>query len=321
VVLALLPACAADDRPADRSPSLRSPSPPASATPSPRPDALPAVPPWRAGPGEVAPRVKLAAAAFLEAAGTWTGDHGDAGAVARRLRVAGYSAAAAADAAVLAHDADAATLRVVYPQYGGLTASRASVMALAEQRLLVAGRTTSRRLVLDVRVSRRAGPADVVTGVAAPPPAGGPRPPGRAAKRVLANRNVVLSDTSARDVTAGRVDDALLAILDRLAATHVLDVTVLRTGHPREVFGTGRTSNHTHGRAVDIWRVDGEPVVDPGTPRALLRDVMVLAGRLGATEVGGPFDANGSGPGFFSDDVHRDHLHVGVTPGRPRARP
>jgi hypothetical protein len=117
------------------------------------------------------------------------------------------------------------------------------------------------------------------------------------------------------------VDDALLAILDRLAAAHVLDVTVLRTGHPREVFGTGRTSNHTRGRAVDIWRVDGRPVVGPGTPRALLREVMVLAGRLGATEVGGPFDVNGSGPGFFSDDVHRDHLHVGVTPGRPRARP
>jgi uncharacterized heparinase superfamily protein len=96
---------------------------------------------------------------------------------------------------------------------------------------------------------------------------------------------------------------------------------VLRTGHPREVFGTARTSNHTHGRAVDVWRVDGRPVVDPATPRALLRDVMVRAGRLGATEVGGPFDVDGPGRGFFTDDVHRDHLHVGLTPGRRPARP
>jgi hypothetical protein len=59
--------------------------------------------------------------------------------------------------------------------------------------------------------------------------------------------------------------------------------------------------------------------VDPAISRILLTQVMVRAGELGATEVGGPFDLNGERSGFFTDIVHQDHLHIGITPGKPQA--
>lgn len=66
---------------------------------------------------------------------------------------------------------------------------------------------------------------------------------------------------------------------------------------------------------MDIWRIDGALVVDPSTPRDLLAAVMTKAGQLGATEIGGPFDLNGERPRYFTDDLHKDHIHIGVTEG------
>ncbi|TCW21146.1 hypothetical protein EDD19_12828 [Dietzia cinnamea] len=70
---------------------------------------------------------------------------------------------------------------------------------------------------------------------------------------------------------------------------------------------------------VDIREIDGRPVVDtrPGDDRVLR--LMRRASELGATEVGGPVDLNGPRNGFFSDDVHHDHIHLGITPGDPLA--
>ncbi|MCY7402630.1 MAG: hypothetical protein LH477_17055 [Nocardioides sp.] len=81
------------------------------------------------------------------------------------------------------------------------------------------------------------------------------------------------------------------------------------------MFGTDRASRHSQGRAVDLVRVDGIMVTDPAMPRETLETVTTLAGRLGATEVGGPFDLNGPGRGYFTDAVHLDHLHVAVRDG------
>ncbi|MFD7834155.1 hypothetical protein [Streptomyces sp. NPDC059761] len=51
------------------------------------------------------------------------------------------------------------------------------------------------------------------------------------------------------------------------ADTCRMSVSVVRSGHPLNVFGTGRPSDHPVGRAFDVWAVDGHPVVDPATPR------------------------------------------------------
>lgn len=324
---ALLAACSdGDPSPAAGTPSAASPTrstiPAAADTPTPTaPRSLPAGAAWQAGRGEVRPEVKQAAARYLETAGTWTDAEGGAADVAARVRTLGYGPAAAAGAAVLSHAADAAVLRVVYPQYGGLTRTAASVMVVAEQRLLHRGEIVTRRLAVDVRLDLRRNRSPVVTGIERPTAAGAARPVSAAARAVLADPDIVLTDTAVADVTEGRIDDSVLRLLRNLAAEHVLDVTVLRSGHPRNVFATDRTSNHTRGRAVDIWRVDGKPVADPATSRALLRAVMIAGGRAGATEVGGPFDVDGSGPGFFTDQVHRDHLHFGVSAGEKPARP
>lgn len=45
-------------------------------------------------------------------------------------------------------------------------------------------------------------------------------------------------------------------------AVLVVDVPVLRSGHSVTVFGTDRTFNHAVGRGVDIWALDGIPVIE-----------------------------------------------------------
>jgi hypothetical protein len=88
-------------------------------------------------------------------------------------------------------------------------------------------------------------------------------------------------------------------------------VSVVRSGHPIDVFGTTRPSDHPRGRAVDVWRVDGHAVVDPATPAALVDNLMRRAAALGSYNVGGPRQLSGSQ--FFSDRTHRDHVHMGFT--------
>ena len=44
-------------------------------------------------------------------------------------------------------------------------------------------------------------------------------------------------------------------------------------------------------------------------PRAVMR----TASGTGAYQVGGPEDLDGSGPQYFSDPTHRDHVHVGFS--------
>lgn len=289
----------------------------------PTPAALPPLPAWSPGPGEVQSDVKLAATRFVEVAGTWSGGTGGVPEVAARLAAHGLSPELAATAGALTDaSAIAAAVEVVYPQYGGLTTDRASVMVLLTQHLLSSdGSRTSRQLSLDVRLSHDGDGEWEVTTIdpdAAPAPAKAITP---LAEQVLANPDIRLPEPAVADVRSGLVDDAVLAILDEVGRTHAVDVSVLYTGHPRNVFATDRQSNHTRGWAVDIWRIDGLAVVDPGTPREVLIDVMTTAGRLGATDVGAPFDLNGSRPGYFTDDVHKDHLHIGFTDGRSPARP
>lgn len=286
----------------------------------PQASALPAVEFWQAGPGEVLPQIKEAATGFVETAGTWSAaGEGTPEALGARLVAAGLPPALVSAAAPLTDpSATAATVEVVYPQYGGLTEDLASIMIHLRQHLLAADGTASvRELVLDVRLSRSPGGTWTVTGIPIGPPLTPTQPLSPVAEAVLANDNIVLPGPARQDIQSGLISDTVLATLAAAAQSHVLDVLVLYTGHPENVFETDRLSDHTAGQAVDVWRIDGQPVIDPATPRELLSDVMLTAGELGATSVGGPFDLNGDGRGYFSDAVHQDHLHVGVNPTRP----
>ena len=284
------------------------------ASPDPPGVAVPAAAPWQAGEGEVRPQIKELAARLVETAGTWTGGATSVADLRARLADAGFAAALANAASALQADSPAASLAVTYPQYGGLSGGRASVMVTAEQTLVVGGALSRRGHTVDVRLVEGSSGGqwfveDVLPGV--------PRPPGAslntAARGLLENARITLPAAAAADIRAGVVDPQVLAVLAGLAADHKLTVTVFVTGHPRNVFGTERVSKHTLGKAVDIWAIDGQAVADPDTPRALVTAVMRRAASLGADEVGGPVDLDARGGGtFFTDQVHQDHVHVGV---------
>lgn len=82
----------------------------------------------------------------------------------------------------------------------------------------------------------------------------------------------------------------------------------MRSGHPLDVFGTSRPSDHPLGRAVDVWALDSKPLVLP-TNHALAASAMRLAVAYGAYNVGGPVHLGG--PEYFSDQTHQDHIHLG----------
>ena len=265
---------------------------------------------WAPGPGEVRPEIKLAAAAFIRTGGTWT----DGAGPAPGLTAAGVPGYVAATAAVLdAPGAASSSVRVIYPQYGGIAGDRAAVLVLFDQQLGWAdGTVTSRQLALDLRLVRLADGGWVVERVNSLTSLGPQRALTETARAVLAQPRLQLSAPALLDVQSGRMDDRLLRVLLGLASEHTLTVQVMHTGHIQTVFPSARRSNHAVGRAADIRLIDAAAVVDPATPDALLADVMRRAGELGATEVGGPVDLDGPGSGLLlrprapGPPAHRD---------------
>lgn len=96
-----------------------------------------------------------------------------------------------------------------------------------------------------------------------------------------------------------------------MALRWVVAVSVIRSGHPIDVFGTSRPSDHPKGRAVDVWALDGRPLVEPAN-HPLAVSGMRFAAAEGAYNVGGPVLL--SGPQYFSNPTHQDHIHLGFDP-------
>ncbi|WP_017625218.1 hypothetical protein [Nocardiopsis chromatogenes] len=306
----LLAACASDaDGPSADGPD----GPSASSAP-----ALPEVRPYHVAEGEPAPDVKRAAVRFLEAVLNYGPGEGTPDAARERLREAG--AGDGADAAdtdglsLLDPDASAAA-QVVYPQLGGLTEKRASIMAVVRTSLLGGADLTSTTRVVDLRLARGGDAWEVeeVASVGDPPGGSGASPASGAAADVLASERITLPDSARGDITSGRIDERVLRMMLDLAAEAPISVAVLATGHPDNVFGSSSVSNHTEGRAVDIWAVDGATVSDQRLEggEGPVRTLMELALEKGATEVGGPWALSTPDGSAFTDTVHEDHLHIG----------
>jgi hypothetical protein len=114
----------------------------------------------------------------------------------------------------------------------------------------------------------------------------------------------------AADLASGRLDLRVQSLLAVLADRHTIRLSCLHTGHSHFVKGTRRVSNHTVWRALDIDRVDGQPV----SPRSRAARAVVgwldgLRGPLRPSEIGSPFDL-GRRP-YFTDEGHQGHIHVG----------
>jgi len=324
----LLAACASqpDDWLPASDPSASAPpgvTAPPTATPDGTPIPAPVPPPLDVAPyavlaGEVEPACKAAAVAAVAAALTWRDGASESAAAVSRLRELGSPPEAVATLPPLLGAAPWSSLEITYPQYGGLVAdlSSASVMVTGQQVLPADGAVVRRPVMLDVRLVRaRSGwRATEILLAPTPPPAAAVT---AAASAVLNHDRIVLPAAARADLLGGLVDDLVATVLVQLAETWRLHVQVFSTGHPFTVFGSDRQSNHTRGRAVDVWAIDDVPVIDHAN--SLWREVMEATAALGGTEVGGPVDVDGvrGQRPYFSDHVHQDHVHLGFGPVPP----
>jgi hypothetical protein len=254
--------------------------------------------------------VKTRAVGLVETAATWEPGDGGLQNARRRLDQSGYDGDLVEELGSVLVDGVASVAHVVVAQYGGILADSASVLVVVDQWVLQEdNRVRTVGTTLDIRLVANE-PEWVVTALR---PARPGRPIGglsRAARRLLASDRVTLPDAAASDVRAGEIQDVVLDALTSLSALHKLDVSILRSGHPLRVFGTDRVSNHTEGRAVDVWALDGRPIIEMGGSSAVT-GFMQAAADIGAYQVGGPSDLDGADAVYFSDDTHQDHIHLG----------
>ncbi|WP_257233872.1 hypothetical protein [Streptomyces sp. JV178] len=158
--------------------------------------------------------------------------------------------------------ADEAVLRVVDAQYGGILTDTASVLVVCRQGARRAGTVTAGGTTMDVRLSR-ARPRWAVTALypARPGPAVSSLP--SAARKVLDDSRIGLPPAARADVRSGHIRISVLEALLRLAETYRMNLSVIRSGHPLDVFGTSRQ----------------RPPARPGV--RCLADQRPLRGRLG----------------------------------------
>lgn len=212
---------------------------------------------------------------------------------------------------------------IVYPQVGGLLplgpgATSAVMMVVVRQQLLTPGRSVYEVVrTFDVRLAVENGSWKVAElASVGGEPVDRPADLDPRAVRVLDHGQLDLPDTAVWDIHAGRISFGLLDLLAGLAdVVSPVSVAVLQTGHPVNVFGTDRVSKHAEGRAVDIWRVGGQPVVTVGAATGPAAEALRRAfadPRLG--QAGSPEGSDLDGPGrrSFNDLVHKDHLHLAV---------
>jgi hypothetical protein len=121
----------------------------------------------------------------------------------------------------------------------------------------------------------------------------------------------------AGDYRSPRLDRRVRTLLAAAADRQPIRVSCLRSGHSWYVKGTGRVSNHSVWRAVDLDRVDGRPV-NPSNTAARRLAVWIGRGRaeVQPSEVGSPWRLGGRP--WFTDAGHQGHLHVGF-PGPTQA--
>lgn len=250
---------------------------------------------------------------MVEALGNWPEGGSSTAAARTRLSALGLDPALVAEAGpLLGSGGESAALQVLEAQYGGILTDSASVLVVCRQWALTAsGAVRAGGTTVDVRLSRA---ASLWTVTSLHPAVPGPAAASLsgAASAVLSSPSVTLPPAGEADVRSGLIHDSALDALLTLARSYRIELSVVRSGHPLDVFGTTRPSDHPKGRAFDVWRVDGHAVVDPATSRSLIEGFMRAAAAAGSYNVGGPWQlSGGNSDQFFSDNTHHDHVHVG----------
>ena len=309
MVLGLLIACGGGSSSSGTSSTARLPTTEYPRTTSTSQPALPATVPWEPTTNEPAPEVKVGAVRPLEAVLSYAVGGGNVEAAAARVATLGLPMQLASDLEPLLVGGAASSVRVVYPQLGGLTDSAASVMVVTQITVHAGDDIMTTTRTIDVRLEGTSAgwrATNVASLGSAPNKMAEPSPEVQA---LLDADNVDLPDSAVWDLQAGLIDPRVVNLLLAIGAEHDVGVAVLASGHPVNVFGRDVTSNHTVGRGVDIWRVGGAAVAEQ-QQAPVIRSLVDRAIALGATEIGAPFDIDGPGGKVFTNTVHNDHLHL-----------
>ena len=206
---------------------------------------------------------------------------------------------------------------VINPQLGGLRNGRASVMVITRQ-TVGSGSESEFSVVrtLDIRLVRgESGWQFESLGSA-----GGVffRVEDLAlANAVAGDPRIEMPDSAPLDILSGLVSPVLLNLMAEIADRTPFGVTVLVTGHPHNVFETDRESDHTVGRAVDIYLIGDHRVIDDRGPDSATRNLVEwLYSHPAVRQVGSPWDIDAAtSRRSFSDEVHQDHIHIAVNEG------
>jgi hypothetical protein len=135
---------------------------------------------------------------------------------------------------------------------------------------------------------------------------------GRLARQVLRSNRLAIYPGGRADIRNGRIGVRVLVLLRYLSRRYSeVTVTSLKTGHS-VLTASGNVSAHSHGQAVDIAALNGEPILghqEPSglTERALWR-ILLLPEEVAPSELISLFELGG--PSFALAD-HGDHIHAG----------
>jgi cell wall-associated NlpC family hydrolase len=126
---------------------------------------------------------------------------------------------------------------------------------------------------------------------------------------LLNNHNVIFDSDGIADLKAGRIDPREVAVLTKLSEDHKITVSCMCSDHSKFTAG-GSVSNHHYGRGVDIAAIDGVPVnASNFDAREIAMQLQDLDPSIRPSEIGTPWAI--SGPGYFTDAAHQNHLHIG----------
>ena len=275
------------------------------------PEAAPPPAPFEPVPVEVYPNAKREAARVVTRLTTY--EPGETPESVAATLVAGPGAHELATVAAPLFVPGATSTGVVqYAQLGGLAAPQASVMVVAAQRVEADGAVVREEVrTFDVRL-REVGSGWVVEEVASigGEPVARPADLDPLAARVVDDPRITLPDSARWDIYRGMIDLRLLETMSEMAELSPYAVAVLASGHPLNVFGRAWASNHTRGRAVDVYAIGGSLVVQQQAEGSASHRMARMLYEQGIPELGSPWTFTDLGGGSFADTVHADHLHV-----------
>ena len=207
---------------------------------------------------------------------------------------------------------------VEYVQLGGHHEGRISNIVVIRQDIGVQGESEPQRRetrVMEIRLARdEAGDWRLETiASSGGMPVERPADLSATAAAVVDHERIDLPDTAAWDIYLGSIDRNVMEVMLDIADRTAYSVVVLKTGHSYNVFGTDRVSNHSVGRAVDIYKLESELVVDSHATFSKFYELSAwIVSRYDIREFGSPWRFPDAVAHTFTNEVHHDHLHIGL---------